>query len=661
MSNDLNQLAKYIRENVSVSSVISKYIDLEKKGSNYKSLCPFHDDNNPSFSINDAKHVWKCFSCNESGGVIEFVAKKENLKFVESLKKIVELEGIDLDSLGYSLEIKEQNPIKEEDQQFYELMEFLAWKAEINLKLEFSKNDLLENFLTKRNLIDPDIVRNFRIGFHPKSYTIKKLVEDIKVFYNKKLNKDVDENIILSDLRYIKYISDKNYLYFTDRVMFPIKNSINKVVGFSGRTILADNPTKYLNTPETDYFIKGDILYNYNSLEFNKENSTLYICEGYMDVISLHRIGIKNAVAIMGTSMTDNQINLIKSKLNKINEIVLCLDNDEAGRKATETCIKLLASRRIHNVYKIDYSQIIQKDLDEIYHSENGEVLLKELINKKLSTKKEQENVVYKEDKLATQLVSEIESIGYEEIEGDIDFNAAMNSYNINKKLNEQLLNFVIAAIKICHYYIIVHNYSTYEDLRSVSTKIVSKINYYKPIRYFFNTLLQISLNSRVINTITSEEQLKRILFCYNFADDFLNEFNKCISSKINSIYLDKAKEGTLKDRIIAKIKISIFNDILRKYKKHINDNLSHDSFSNIKNNLLKNIKYLNSSSLAHDKNLNEQQLIASLKIHENGISGFEEKYELHSKKELKEWIAKGEIFKLAELKNLNVLKEIIK
>ncbi|MFN3044497.1 DNA primase [Mycoplasmoides gallisepticum] len=660
MSNDLNQLAKYLRKKISVSSIISKYLDLEKKGSNYKSLCPFHDDNTPSFSVNDTKQVWKCFSCNESGGVIEFVQKKENLNFVEAVKKIVELEVIDLAAIGYSLNFNKQKAVDESDQEFYKLNQFLAWRAHSNLRLEFSTNPKLNEFLNKRGLINEELLNNFQIGFHPKSYSLNKLVEDLKVFYQKHLNKTYDDQIILSNLRYIKYISEKNVCYFSNRVIFPIKNSDGQVVGFSGRAIDENNEIKYLNTPETDYFIKGHNLYNYSSLELDENNSTIYLCEGYMDVIALYQIGIKNAVAIMGTALTDKQIELIKAKLNQIKRIVLALDNDESGKKATITCIKLLTRKRVHNLYQLDYSDLKQKDLDEIYHSPDGENQLKELIKKQLSTQKEQENVEYDDEKqLSTQLYQELNELKPEQ-DDQVDITTLID-YNLDKRITEQLRNFIQAVIKICRYYLISFKYLTYKDLSNVRLKILSKINLYKPTRYLFNTMLQITLTNQVMKSLTTNEQLEAILFCYNFTKRFLEGFTDLIFRKVNDLYLLNAKQNTLNDRIYNKIKLKLFDDTVYLMKKHIENRLNLDLFHKLKNELLSHIKYSKYAALAHDQFVNEEELNAYLKSCTSGIDGFKELYDLKTKEQLVQWLAKGEIFKLAQIKNLNILEELLK
>ncbi|YAF50045.1 DNA primase [Mycoplasmoides gallisepticum] len=592
--------------------------------------------------------------------MIEFVQKKENLNFVEAVKKIVELEVIDLAAIGYSLNFNKQKAVDESDQEFYKLNQFLAWRAHSNLRLEFSTNPKLNEFLNKRGLINEELLNNFQIGFHPKSYSLNKLVEDLKVFYQKHLNKTYDDQIILSNLRYIKYISEKNVCYFSNRVIFPIKNSDGQVVGFSGRAIDENNEIKYLNTPETDYFIKGHNLYNYSSLELDENNSTIYLCEGYMDVIALYQIGIKNAVAIMGTALTDQQIELIKAKLNQIKRIVLALDNDESGKKATITCIKLLTRKRVHNLYQLDYSDLKQKDLDEIYHSPDGENQLKELIKKQLSTQKEQENVEYDDEKqLSTQLYQELNELKPEQ-DDQVDITTLID-YNLDKRITEQLRNFIQAVIKICRYYLISFKYLTYKDLSNVRLKILSKINLYKPTRYLFNTMLQITLTNQVMKSLTTNEQLEAILFCYNFTKRFLEGFTDLIFRKVNDLYLLNAKQNTLNDRIYNKIKLKLFDDTVYLMKKHIENRLNLDLFHKLKNELLSHIKYSKYAALAHDQFVNEEELNAYLKSCTSGIDGFKELYDLKTKEQLVQWLAKGEIFKLAQIKNLNILEELLK
>lgn len=509
-------------------------------------------------------------------------------------------------------------------------------------------------------MINEELLNNFQIGFHPKSYSLNKLVEDLKVFYQKHLNKTYDDQIILSNLRYIKYISEKNVCYFSNRVIFPIKNADGQVVGFSGRAIDENNEIKYLNTPETDYFIKGHNLYNYSSLELDENNSTIYLCEGYMDVIALYQIGIKNAVAIMGTALTDQQIELIKAKLNQIKRIVLALDNDESGKKATITCIKLLARKRVHNLYQLDYSDLKQKDLDEIYHSPDGENQLKELIKKQLSTQKEQENVEYDDEKqLSTQLYQELNELKPEQ-DDQVDITTLID-YNLDKRITEQLRNFIQAVIKICRYYLISFKYLTYKDLSNVRLKILSKINLYKPTRYLFNTMLQITLTNQVMKSLTTNEQLEAILFCYRFTKRFLEGFTDLIFRKVNDLYLLNAKQNTLNDRIYNKIKLKLFDDTVYLMKKHIENRLNLDLFHKLKNELLSHIKYSKYAALAHDQFVNEEELNAYLKSCTSGIDGFKELYDLKTKEQLVQWLAKGEIFKLAQIKNLKILEELLK
>ncbi|QZX48835.1 DNA primase [Mycoplasma sp. E35C] len=664
MNNDFRQIASYIRENISLSSLISKYININKKGSNYISLCPFHSDNKPSLSISDTKKVWKCFSCNEAGDIIEFVKKKENLDYYQAIKKIIEIENIDLKSLGFSANFEAADPIKEEDKEFYDLIEFLTTKATTNLRLEYAKNQELRNFLDKRYLSYDSILNDFQIGFHPKTYTTKRMVEDLKVFYQKHLNKEVDEKIILANLRYVKYISDSDNSYFINRVIFPIRNKFNKVVGFSGRTISSNDDVKYINTPETDYFIKGDILYNYHALNFDNNNNILYICEGYMDVIALYRIGIKNAVAIMGTALTQHQIDLIKFKLNKINEIVLCLDNDEAGKNATTKCIKLLAANKIHKVSKLNYEGITQKDLDEVYHSDDGINRLKALINNKLSTKKEQENVAYlKTNDLSNQLYDEVsnEFDGFDDHktkQPDDIYRFIYESPIDDKQLKSKIFNFVNAAISICEFYLIYADCYVYEDLSKARTNIVNKLNFYKPTRFFFLYFLQSVINNQNIDQLDDEDKIRAINFCYEFISNFLDSFTNIIYKNINSFYSKALKENKEKEPL-DNLNQFIFNQIIEDFIKNVEMHFSKlDIFKDLKESLK---SYINTAkNLRHFNKVNTQdklnKLLRNCEVKEN-IS--KRNIVIKTKRDLLDLIKKYGLFMLVELKDLKMIKEV--
>lgn len=296
-----------IRKSNDIVEVISSYLPLTKKGKNYFGVCPFHDDTNPSMSVSSDKQIYKCFSCGASGNVITFVMDYEKVDFKEALSILAKRAGIDF--------IKSN--VKEKEAQFdkYYKMYDLALKLyqnNINSKYGTDAIKYLENrYITK------EIIKEFKIGLSLDKNELTKILLN-KGYTNKEI-----EDYGLSNGIYD--------LYF-NRIMFPLFDTNDRVVGFSGRIYKNKDSSKYINTKETPIFKKGELLYNYfKAKDFVRQEKKLLIVEGFMDVIRLYSIGVKNVVALMGTALTKDQISLIK-RLSK--NIILCLDGDQAGKKA---------------------------------------------------------------------------------------------------------------------------------------------------------------------------------------------------------------------------------------------------------------------------------------------------------------------------------------
>lgn len=308
-----------ILEKADIVEVISEYVKLEKKGNDYKGICPFHNDTNPSFSVSPSKKVYKCFSCNEAGGVIRFVEKIRNVSFLEAVKILGDKYNIKVDLKG--------NEFSESLKKYYNIMQEATNTYEFYLKNTKEGEAALE-YLHNRNLND-DIIKRFQIGLSSSKENIiyKSLVET--------------EKFLPLDLKEINLISDNNGKYFDlfrERVMFPIKNLNGNIVAFSGR-LYKDGKPKYINSSESIIFKKGQILYNYfESQNEIKLQNHVFVFEGFMDVIAAYRCGINNAVATMGTALTNEQINALKKLTNNV---VLCYDGDEPGIEATKRAIRL--------------------------------------------------------------------------------------------------------------------------------------------------------------------------------------------------------------------------------------------------------------------------------------------------------------------------------
>ena len=302
-----------IRNAASIVDVISSYMPLTQKGKNYFGVCPFHEDHSPSMSVSAEKQIYKCFSCGATGNVFTFVENYLNISFAEAVALIANKVGMSISS-----------PIKakheEKYQQEYEIMDFTTKFYQNNLNSYAGKDAL--SYLKERGL-DEQVQKDFDIGVSLNQNVLGSLLT--KKGYSEK---------ILSDLGLISISEGNLYDVFRNRIMFPIHDLDGHVVGFTARCYLDDTiKPKYLNSKETYIFRKGNILYNYHrAKDFIRLKREVVVVEGNMDAIRLDAGGIKNVVALMGTSLTKDQIKSFK-KLRA--RIILILDNDEAGETAT--------------------------------------------------------------------------------------------------------------------------------------------------------------------------------------------------------------------------------------------------------------------------------------------------------------------------------------
>lgn len=336
-----------IRKSNDIVDVISSYIDLVPKGKNYFGVCPFHDDHSPSMSVSREKQIYRCFTCGASGNVLTFVMNYENIGFVDALKKLGDKVGIHLDIKSSQKDSKYS--------EFYDIYK---------LSTNFYKNNLnsplgeeARKYLNSRKITE-DMIKTFDIGLSLNDSLSKMLV---KKYDSKKL---ID--IGLSH-EYNGKIAD----LFLNRIMFPIKDLFGNVVAYSGRKYDNSDAPKYINTKETVIFKKGNILYNYfSALEEIRRKKEIIICEGFMEVIRLYSIGVKNVVALMGTSFTNDQLEVIK-KLNV--NVVLNLDNDDPGKLAAFQIGETLSKNGINpsvivfDRYK-DTDELIMNDGADAFH-----------------------------------------------------------------------------------------------------------------------------------------------------------------------------------------------------------------------------------------------------------------------------------------------------
>ena len=315
-----------LRNRCDIVSVVSKYVDLKKQSSSFVGLCPFHNEKTPSFHVHPGKQFFHCFGCNAGGDVISFIMKIENLSYPEAVRYLADSVGLHVPkSTALDGEISQLR------KKIYEMNRVAARFFHDTLMSDAGKTGL--EYVKKRGLSPQSIVR-FGIGYAPESW-------DYLVNYMRTQGYS-DTDLKASGL--VSSSSDSSsktriFDKFRNRVMFPIIDYRNNIIGFGGRA-LADDPAKYLNTSENLVFRKGQNLYALNYARTNKLGA-LILVEGYMDVIALHQAGFNAAVATLGTALTPDQARLMKRFTDKV---IICYDSDAAGKNATRRAIEILKS-----------------------------------------------------------------------------------------------------------------------------------------------------------------------------------------------------------------------------------------------------------------------------------------------------------------------------
>lgn len=317
-----DEIIEEVRSRNDIVDVISAYVKLQKKGSSYFGLCPFHNEKSPSFSVSRQKQMYYCFGCGAGGNVFTFLMEYENYSFVEALRYLADRAGVDLPEQEYS---EAERRRADEKAVLLEIHKRAAQFYYVQLKS--SQGEQAMAYLRGRQLGD-DTIKAFGLGYSSKfSNTLYQFLKS-KGYADDMLAKS---GLITMDEKHGPH--DK----FWNRVMFPIMDANNRVIGFGGR-VMGDAKPKYLNSPETLIFDKSRNLYGLNRARTTRKSYFL-LCEGYMDVISLHQAGFTNAVASLGTALTSGHASLLKRYTQ---EVLLLYDSDDAGVRAALRAIPIL-------------------------------------------------------------------------------------------------------------------------------------------------------------------------------------------------------------------------------------------------------------------------------------------------------------------------------
>ncbi|WP_285213414.1 DNA primase [Lactiplantibacillus plantarum] len=317
-----------VRSAVNIADFIGQYVQLKKAGKNLFGLCPFHEERTPSFSVNEQKQIFHCFSCGRGGNVFSFIMDLENLSFPEAVVKVADFGHIDLPATYTA----QSQPAAPKDQQQADLLKLYADSAKMyqHILVNTELGEPALKYLHERGL-DDETIKTFGIGYAPANQLLLDFFKEHQTDYQLLRQSGLFIENQAGDLR------DR----FVDRVLFPIKDASGRVIAFSGRILKkSPNEPKYLNSPETKLFNKRSVLFNFDLARGPiRQQKSVVLFEGFMDVIAAYRSGIQNGVASMGTSLTDEQIYVLERVTDTL---YVCYDSDMPGQKATDRALKLL-------------------------------------------------------------------------------------------------------------------------------------------------------------------------------------------------------------------------------------------------------------------------------------------------------------------------------
>ena len=511
-----DELIEEVRVNNDIVDVISGYVRIQKKGSSYFGLCPFHSEKSPSFSVSPSKQMYYCFGCGAGGNVFTFMMTYENYTFPEAVKQLADRAGIALPEVEYSDEVKKREGKRAK------LLEVNKEAAKyFYYVLRSPKGAVGYKYLSGRELSD-ETMKHFGLGF--ANVTSNDLT---KYLNSKGYNDELIREAGLGDFDEKYGMHDK----FWNRVMFPIQDINHRVIGFGGR-VMGDGKPKYLNSPETMVFDKSRNLYGLNFARTSRKNNII-LCEGYMDVIAMHQAGFTQAAASLGTSFTLGQANLLKRYTQ---EVLLAYDSDGAGINAALRAIGILKEAGIRGKV-IDMSPA--KDPDEFMKA-NGAEAFKERIDKA-------ENSFFFEIRI---------------LERDYDLGEPDSKTRFYREIAKKLCGFEEEVERENYIEAIAGKYNIgFENLRKMVASYAAQTGFVKPVERPKSTIKQkntpeenVKKSQRLLLTwITEEPKLYQKIKKYIQVEDFTQELYRKVAEK----FFDDLEQGNFNPASI----ISMFQD----------------------------------------------------------------------------------------------------
>jgi len=559
-----------IKQRIKVSDIVGASVQLKRRGREFVGLSPFSKEKTPSFTINDEKGFYHCFSSGEHGNIFDFLVKVEKLNFGDAVRKLAAKAG--MPAFKFT---KENIEVENKRKKYDEILTIALQHYQKN----FSENDSVKKYAHGRGLTQ-EILSTFKIGYSGEyglnvslfsGFNQKELIESGVFFHDEKNNKLIDR--------------------FKNRLIFPIFDYNNKVIGFGGRALSQNYLAKYINSPETEFFKKGFNLYNLNNAKNeNKQSGIVFVVEGYMDAISLYQAGFKNVVATLGTAMTESHLNLV---WRYFNDPVVCFDGDRSGQNAAHKISEKLIAYMKPN-YSLSFL-ILPNGFDpDSFVRKNGRNNFESLLDQKIDIG----NFIFENNLQELQSEQPEERAGFE------------------KKIMDLCLLIQDSTVK--KHYISFFKNKIFEQFSSRKAKNLKPLNKTKELtrkitRYSSFELKEFSLMYFFLNNIQILKNQSEKLSIINFHNKNLEELKKVLINILEKI--ETFKEFNL----LKHLEENNFGQIIKDINefssiKGISENLNEEKFDNFLNDLIEQVNNLKLESKLKDaeeslsKNMNEAQ-----------------------------------------------------
>ena len=559
-----------IKQRIKVSDIVGATVQLKRRGREYVGLSPFSKEKTPSFTINDEKGFYHCFSSGEHGNIFDFLVKVEKLNFGDAVRKLAAKAGMP------AFKFTKENIEVENKRKKYDEILTIALQ---NYQKNFSENESVRKYALSRGL-KQEILSFFKIGYSGEyglnlslfgNFNQKELIESGIFFYDEKNNKLIDR--------------------FKNRLIFPIFDYNNKVIGFGGRALSQNYLAKYINSPETEFFKKGFNLYNLNNAKNqNKQSGIVFVVEGYMDVISLYQAGFKNVVATLGTAMTESHLNLI---WRYFNDPIVCFDGDRSGQNAAHKISEKLIAYMKPN-YSLSFL-ILPNGFDpDSFVRKNGKNNFESLLDQKIDIG----NFIFENNLQDLKSALPEERAGFE------------------KKIMDLCLLIQDSTVK--KHYVSFFKNKIFEQFSNRKIKNLKPLNKTKELtrkitRYSSFELKEFSLMYLFLNNIQILKNQSKKFSLINFHNKNLEELKKVLLNILEKI--ETFKEFNLLKHLEDNNFSQIIDDINEFSSiKGISENLNEEKFDNFLEDLIEQVNNLKLESKLKDaeeslsKNMNEAQ-----------------------------------------------------